>query len=90
MNTAKKIMRQQKIIEEILKERRKQDEKWGEQNHKPIEWLAILMKEVGEASKNIVDSYFIGIESEDDYRKEFIQIAAVTLNMIENYDKDHS
>lgn len=88
MNTSKKIMRQQRIIEEILKERRNQDEKWGEQNHKPIEWIAILMEEVGEASKEIVNEYFIGVNSKDSYRKEMIQVAAVALHMIECIDKD--
>ncbi len=46
------------ILEEIRNERISQDAKWGEQNHLPIEWVAILMEEVGEASKEAVDFYF--------------------------------
>ena len=47
-----------KAIEEIVKERIKQNEKWGEQNHLPFEWMPILMEEVGEASKEAVDLFF--------------------------------
>lgn len=48
----------EKILNEIKAERKKQNEKWGEQNHKPIEWIAILVEEVGEASKEALDHYF--------------------------------
>lgn len=40
------------ILQAIAAERQKQDEKWGKQNHSPIEWLAILGEEVGEANKH--------------------------------------
>ena len=29
-------------LNEVFAEREKQDEKWGEQDHEPIEWLGIL------------------------------------------------
>ena len=48
----------EKILNEIKAERKKQNEKWGEQNHKGIEWIAILSEEVGEASREILDHYF--------------------------------
>ena len=48
----------QKILDEIKAERQRQNEKWGEQNHSVIEWQAILMEEVGEASKEAVDFHF--------------------------------
>lgn len=47
------------IYEEIQDERTRQNEKWGEQNHLPIEWIAILTEEVGEASKEALDHHFI-------------------------------
>ncbi len=46
------------IINEIRAERRAQDRKWGQQDHTPIEWIAILTEEVGEASKEAVDFHF--------------------------------
>lgn len=46
------------IIEEVRKERESQNEKWGEQNHTPIEWLGILSEEVGEVSREVVDHHF--------------------------------
>jgi len=48
----------EKILEEIKKEREKQNEKWGEQNHSPMEWIAILTEEVGEAAKEALDFHF--------------------------------
>ena len=46
------------ILEQVKRERECQDEKWGEQNHKGIEWIAILTEEVGEAAKEAVDYHF--------------------------------
>ena len=54
------------VFNEIKSERIRQNNKWGEQNHSPIEWLPILMEEVGEASKEAVDYHFKNpIKSED-------------------------
>lgn len=47
-----------KILEEIKKERIRQDKKFGKQDHSPIEWIAILSEEVGEASREAVDHHF--------------------------------
>lgn len=47
-----------KILNEVLQERIRQDTKWGIQNHSIIEWQPILMEEVGEAAKEAVDFYF--------------------------------
>lgn len=46
------------ILNEIKAERQKQNEKWGQQDHSPIEWIAILSEEVGEASREAVDFHF--------------------------------
>lgn len=86
------------IFKEIKKERERQDQLWGKQNHEPLLWLSILMEEVGEASKEISDS--LTDNNIDDtytqrqkerysrYREELIQVAAVTVQMIENFDKN--
>lgn len=44
-------------MEELIKEERaRQDAKWGEQNHDPVVWVAILMEEIGEMSKVILET----------------------------------
>jgi NTP pyrophosphatase (non-canonical NTP hydrolase) len=68
---------QKKIIAAIATERTRQDAKWGEQNHSDCRWLAILMEEVGEASKAILE----GTTSE--FREELVQCAAVLVSWLE-------
>ncbi len=76
---------QNKIFSQIAKERKVQEEKWGEQNHNPFTWLSILMEEVGEASKAALEAEHGRFKylSLDEYRKELIQVAAVAVAMIE-------
>lgn len=80
------------IFEEIKKERLAQDAKWGEQNHKPIEWVAILTEEVGEVSKEALEShfkqYYRDVNQLANYRKELIQVAAVAISMIQCLDRN--
>lgn len=38
-------------------ERARQDEKWGQQNHSPSGWLAVLMEEVGEAAQLVAQGW---------------------------------
>lgn len=79
------------ILEEIRTERERQDKKWGEQNHHPMEWLAILGEEVGEANKAALEAHFSGYERTgnlSDYREELIQVAAVAIAMVESLDRD--
>ena len=68
----------------ILAERALQDQRWGEQNHHPAIWLTILMEEVGEASKHILEGP--GIR----YRDEMVQVAAVAIAAIECWDRNNS
>jgi len=74
------------ILKEIKKERVKQDNKWGEQNHSPSDWLMILGEEVGEVNKAALEAKFGG-GTLIEYRKELIQVAAVAVAMIECYDR---
>lgn len=69
---------------EIREERRRQDAKWGEQNHAPPYWLSILMEEVGETSMAMLQ------QKAADYRKELVQIAAVCVAAIESFDRGHN
>ena len=78
---------QKQILNEIIQERYNQTEKWGEQNHIPSAWTDILMEEVGEVSRAILEAVF-GDGSWDDYRKELIQVAAVAVSMVECLDRE--
>ena len=76
-------MNKNEIIQLIINERDRQDNKWGEQNHTAYKWLAILGEEVGEVNKAVLeDNYSEVIE-------ELIQIGAVAVAMIESLERNH-
>lgn len=88
-----------KITEELHTEKENQYKKWGKQNHTPIEWLAILMEEVGEVSKEALEHHFQkknfsiidkswNSEKLSNYRKELLQVGAVIISMIECLDEN--
>lgn len=79
-------MKQKKILEEVLIERRRQENKWGQQDHDPSRWMIILMEEVGEASVHILESYSATTVS-GKYRAEMIQVIAVALAAVECFDR---
>ena len=78
------------ILSEIANERVRQNAKWGIQNHSPIEWIAILGEEFGEAAKEALENHFKYANNEGlaNYRKELIQVAAVAVQMIECLDRN--
>lgn len=84
------------VLEEIRKERKRQNKKWGEQNHEPFTYLAILGEEVGEANQAAIEAHNFGKNDKpvwDDkkltlYREELVQVAAVAVAMIECYDRN--
>jgi NTP pyrophosphatase (non-canonical NTP hydrolase) len=77
------------VIEEIFDERERQDEKWGEQNHSIMTWLAILSEEVGEAAQAALHIHFPGgYLTGDNLRDELIQVAAVACAMVESLDRN--
>lgn len=76
------------VLKEVLNERIRQDEKWGEQNHRPAEYLMILGEEVGEVNKAALESHFSG-KPLSDYRDELVQVAAVAVAMIECFDRNN-
>jgi hypothetical protein len=62
----------------VLEERDRQDVKWGSQRMlSDREWLAILVEEVGEAAKDILD------KKPDGLKVEVTQVAAVALAWLE-------
>jgi hypothetical protein len=50
------------LMDGVMAERVRQEEKWGAQHHAPEMWLAILMEEVGEAAQ----AYLHEIEAADE------------------------
>ncbi len=72
------------IYEWIDNERRRQDKKWGEQNHDNPIWLAILTEEVGEIAKDVLeegDAPFFDAN-------EIIQAAAVCVAWLECLERN--
>lgn len=80
------------IFEEVQAEMDRQVDLFGEQNHLPVEWVAILGEEFGEVSKEALQDHFkksYGYEgSLDNYRVECIQVAAVAISMAKCYDRN--
>ncbi len=70
------------VVADVLLERKAQDAKWGVQDHIPLYWLAILGEEVGETNKAVLEKDWTN------YREELVQVAAVALAAIENYDRN--
>ena len=75
-----------RIIQKIIEERKKQDEKWGEQNHHPLLWFSIIGEEFGEMCQAFND---YTLSTTQDYNKledmiqEAVQVAACCVAMIE-------
>ena len=81
------------VIESIKQERQSQVQKWGVQNHSPLEWLSILGEEFGEVSKAICEAHFHDRfypngETWDDVKRELVQVAAVCVAMIESMERN--
>lgn len=77
------------ILNDLLNERKRQDDKFGAHRHQhPFFWNTILQEEVGEAAKESLDMFF----SEDSegalkkYRKELLEVAAVAIATIQDLD----
>lgn len=77
------------VYNEIIGERRRQEQLWGPQNHSPANWLMILGEEVGEANKAALEHHFnYKGASLQAYRAELVQVAAVAVAMIESLDRN--
>ena len=76
-----------KILDDIKTERIRQDSKYGiTRRLTPTEWLPILIEEVREFAKDICDDigYF------GNMRAELIQIAAISIAIIQDLDEQES
>lgn len=77
------------FIRQIIAERASQDAKWGQQNHDNRKWVAILMEEVGEVARAVLEAEQ-GQQNEDpvNLREELVQVAAVALNWLECLERN--
>ncbi|MDQ0254912.1 NTP pyrophosphatase (non-canonical NTP hydrolase) [Evansella vedderi] len=81
------------VIQDVLKERERQDRKWGEQNHLPPYWLGIITEEVGELAQAINETYLFNAREREkggykNMRTEAIQSAAVLIAFVECLDRN--
>lgn len=68
------------VLQDVVRERSRQDELFGERNDwAPERWLTILMEEIGEVSTAILENQW------KDYDTELIQVAAVAVAALENF-----
>jgi NTP pyrophosphatase (non-canonical NTP hydrolase) len=83
-----------KVAAEVLAERARQEAKWGEQNHDPFVYGAVLGEELGEFLQAALKARFESASVEaselrmDDLRKEAVQCAAVALAIVECIDRN--
>ncbi|TGD83400.1 hypothetical protein EU557_03425 [Hymenobacter wooponensis] len=78
------------VIKDVLTERVRQHNKFGYQNRPPFEWFLILSEEVGEVAKECVEMQFNDASHPHSnpaaYRKELVEVAAVALAALQNFD----
>jgi len=81
------VMRDRVSID-VQIERDRQDDKWGEQNHDPLTWGAILTEEVGELAQAVLQTRFGGaLGGTVNIRREAVQVAAVAQAIVECIDR---
>lgn len=76
------------VLDEVRRERTRQDLRWGWTNRDPAWHLAVLMEEVGELARALHDARFAGgvQAAVDNAREEAIQVAAVAVAFVEGLD----
>lgn len=75
-----------KLSKDVAKERVRQVEKWGEQNHSAEVWLAILSEEVGEFATECLNRRF-STKPNENFRQEVVQLTAVGLAILDWIDR---
>ena len=82
-----------KAIEDVIKERERQDNHWGVNGHNSFIWLALIGEEYGELCTEVLENKF-KITSNGEIlrylkertRDEAVQLAAITVAFIEYLD----
>lgn len=77
------------VLTEVAAECGRQDAKWGQQDHSPERWFAILGEEFGEVAREVTKWIPPRDRAPDaaNYRQELIQLAAVAVRMVECFDR---
>lgn len=79
------------IVADVEDECAEQHDKWGVQEHSQLYWLGILVEEVGEVAKAIIEAGLPGRRRNPatvvDLRTELVQVAAVAISMIACLDR---
>lgn len=70
------------IFKLIDNERKRQDEKFGTQNHCQEKWITILGEEFGEVCNAVLE------KNDQEYIDELIQVCAVCVSMIECFQRN--
>lgn len=71
-------------LEEIKSEFKRQDLLYGEQNHTPLKWVPILVKQVGSVAEQADKFDNTGKDLNlEKYETEVIQVAAVAIRMLQ-------
>ena len=74
----------EEVVWDIVRERTRQNKKWGIQRHDYPFWLTILTEEVGEVAQAMQKGSVAYKQSDaDDLYKELIQVAAVATAIAE-------
>ena len=82
---------QKRVITAVLLERKRQDSKWGEQNHPPHYWTGILGEEYGELCEAINETVFDNWSDKggfENMRREAIHVAAVAIGFLECLERN--
>ena len=77
------------VLQDVADERTRQNAKWGEQDHDPETWLAILVEEVGELATAMIRDRFGDRDHAADMQTEAIQVAAVAVALVECLKRGH-
>ena len=67
---------------EIIAEQSRQLVKWGVQNHDDFYWLGIVVEELGEVSKELIEG------NPSEMRKELVQLAACCVSWLECLERN--
>jgi NTP pyrophosphatase (non-canonical NTP hydrolase) len=71
----------EQVLDDVRKERRRQEFKWGVQNHNDYKWSAILTEETGEVAKAALEKKL------DELIVELVQVAAVAVAWVEAIER---
>jgi hypothetical protein len=77
-----------KALLAIVDERRRQDLKWGVQNHDAGTWALILLEEIGEWAKAELQTRYGGPEAGRQH-EEAVHAAAVAMAIVECMERKH-